>query len=740
MLRSAKASVFSTRGSALILSAAVLLTPHVPAFGQELPRVLLDTTYAPPPVPPGRLISVPDGGDFQAALDSAQPGDIIELQAGSTFTGSFVLPAKAGTGWIYIRSSAHQGLPAPGTRVSPSQSGLMPKVVTATTEPAIRTTFRADLSVASHHYRFVGVEVTTSSSTLSNLIWLEYAVGGASQQNAANQAPTDIVFDRCYIHGNATGNIRRGIALNSARTAVIDSYLSDFHEVGADAQALAGWNGPGPFKVVNDYLEGSGENMIFGGADPAIPGLVPADIEVRRNHFFKPLTWKQDDPRYAGHPWSVKNIFELKNARRVLAEGNVLENNWVQSQVGIAVLFTTRNQDGNCRWCVVEDVTFQKNILRHTAGAFNVSGTDDNFPSGQAARILIRDNLLYDIGPAGFGGTCCSRIFQLLNVDSPDPGQAGGIRDLIIDHNTGRIQDLGTSAVSMGDSMATDDKHQSPVFRNNLLQRGTYGVFGSAVGEGTAALDQYAAAWTLSKNVIIGAPPSIYPPQDCSPAATCFPATDDGVGFVDSSHDDYRLCDSTIPGCTGASPYKNAGTDGKDIGADMDAVAAATAGVVSGSPGPAPFTGTPFPVPGRFEAEDFDLGGEGVAYHDAVAGNAGGLYRTGEDVDIIAAKGNASGYVVNNIETGEWLEYTVNVAAAGTYDIQLKVSSEFGTSRFHVEIDGMDVTGSVLVPDTGWWGAFQLVGTSGVSLSAGPHVLRIYSEQQYFNLDAIQIS
>src|SRR5438445_10659608 len=90
-------------------------------------------------------------------------------------------------------------------------------------------------------------------------------------------------------------------------------------------------------------------------------------------------------------------------------------------------------------------------------------------------------------------------------------------------------------------------------------------------------------------------------------------------------------------------------------------------------------------MPGRFEAEDFDKGGEGVAYHDNVPGNAGGLYRPTEDVDIVAAP-YAGGYVVNNFETGEWMEYTINVTSAGTYTIEALVSSEYpaGTSKFHL--------------------------------------------------------
>ena len=169
----------------------------------------------------------------------------------------------------------------------------MPRIDTPNREPAITT------AAAAHHYRFVGIEVTARGATRStgpysdnNVVYLE-SEGG---QTSPSQVPTDIIFDRCYIHGTPTGSVRRGIAMNGARMAVVDSYLSDFHEVGADSQAIAGWNGPGPFKIVNNYLEGAGENLMFGGADPSIPDLVPSDIEIRRNHLFKPLSWK------IGHP------------------------------------------------------------------------------------------------------------------------------------------------------------------------------------------------------------------------------------------------------------------------------------------------------------------------------------------------------------------------------------------------------------------------------------------------------
>lgn len=161
---------------------------------------------------------------------------------------------------------------------------------------------------------------------------------------------------------------------------------------------------------------------------------------------------------------------------------------------------------------------------------------------------------------------------------------------------------------------------------------------------------------------------------------------------------------------------------------------------VLAAPGSTPYSGTPITLPGVFEAENFDRGGEGVAYHDKVAGNAGGQYRTSEDVDIVVSSDPAGGgFVVDNFETGEWLAYTVLVAAAGSYDVAVRASSAFTGSALHVEIDGRDVTGPMSVPNTGSWSTFQWVGKSGVTLSAGRHVLKIVADQQYFNLNQVMV-
>ncbi|HEY0405168.1 MAG TPA: carbohydrate-binding protein [Pyrinomonadaceae bacterium] len=129
-------------------------------------------------------------------------------------------------------------------------------------------------------------------------------------------------------------------------------------------------------------------------------------------------------------------------------------------------------------------------------------------------------------------------------------------------------------------------------------------------------------------------------------------------------------------------------------------------------------------MPGLIQAEDFDNGGEGVAYHDLDAGNNGNQYRS-TDVDVRAGQSAANGFAVFNARAGEWLEYTINVAAAGFYDFNVSASSRLAGGSFHLEVDGVDVTGALTVPTTGSWQTFQQAGKNKVSLPAGAHVLRL---------------
>jgi hypothetical protein len=526
----------------LVALCAFFPSPAWSAAMPEPPRAFVDTS---PVTTTGQTITVPAGGDVQAALDAAQPGDVITLAAGATYVGNFALPNKSGTGWITIRSSAPDAsLPPSGTRITPADAPALPKLVSPNANPAIST------APGAHHLRLVALEVTVAADVTNNdgLVLL-----GTGVQTTLAEVPHDIILERVYVHGNPTVRLRRAIALNSASTAVIDSHLSDAHDPTYDTQALCGWNGPGPFKIVNNYLEASGENLMFGGGDPAISGLVPSDIEIRRNHFFKPLSWRVGDPSYGGIHWVVKNLLELKNAQRVLIDSNVLEHNWADAQSGMAVLFTVRNQDGGAPWSVVQDVTFTNNVLRHAAGGVHVLGLDDLHPSQRTSRVLVKNNLFHDIDGARWGGR--GQLFFILN----------GSADVVIEHVTG---------LQTGDLLGTQWAPSTGfVLRDNIAADNGYGVV--ADRNSLAALAAYFPDAELLDNALPGGRATDYP------AGNSFPPTLADVGFVDLAAGDYRLSD--------VSPYRLAASDGTDLGVDVAALESAVAGVVgTDSGGPAP--------------------------------------------------------------------------------------------------------------------------------------------------------
>jgi hypothetical protein len=197
---------------------------------------------------------------------------VITLAPGAVFTGNFVLRRKSGNGWIVIRSGAADSmLPAPGTRITPAYAAHLPKILSPNAAPAIATEPGAHNATGSWRWKW-GCAPTAPEGFSYGL--MSFGTGGSEQTTLA-QVPTDLVLDRSYVHGTATQNVKRCVSLDSANSAVIDSYLDDCHGRGQDTQAILGWNGPGPFKIVNNYLAGAGENVMFGGADPSIPTSSP---------------------------------------------------------------------------------------------------------------------------------------------------------------------------------------------------------------------------------------------------------------------------------------------------------------------------------------------------------------------------------------------------------------------------------------------------------------------------------
>ena len=195
------------------------------------------------------------GEDLQAVIDRAQPGDEIRLQPGAVFTGSYVLRARSGDAAITIRTDTPDSrLPSAGQRITPQHASLLPTLSPVNNAPVFRT------EPGARHWRLIGLKIQGTGT--GDLITLG-DVGSAQVSYA--QVPEDIVLDRLLILGDPARGQKRGIALNSAATTIRNCYIADIKEAGQETQAIAGWNGPGPFLIENNYLEASGISVLFGG-------------------------------------------------------------------------------------------------------------------------------------------------------------------------------------------------------------------------------------------------------------------------------------------------------------------------------------------------------------------------------------------------------------------------------------------------------------------------------------------
>ena len=476
----------------------------------ELPRVHVDTNWSEPTG--GKTWTVHSVADFTNSLEKSSPGDVIVLDAGRVYAGNFTIPAKSNPNkkWIYVNSSGYNKLPAPGTRVSPSDSVNMPKIVTPNATNVLR------FAEGSNYWRFVGVEIYSQSSyhptTNPPGVNFGYALitkycypSHTNCTTDPSTVPDHIYFDRVYVHGDATHDLQEAFLADFTSFALFDSYVSDIHAKGMDTQAFGADISPGPFKLVNNYLEAAGENVMFGGSGRGWGGFVPSDIEVRNNYLFKPLSWV---PLSLTGRMVVKNSFELKSAQRVLFDNNVIENKWAAGQVGSAVLITIRSgQSGDV--AVVKDVTVTNNVIRNVVGGFDILDKDYTCGvapyancknAGMVERIYIANNLvlLLDVTAPGGGTGTHTTLASLSPGRDVINGVVGQVHDVVIQHNT--VAPYGNQSCWKGVNFSIDATWRPPFpqsatkniwILDNVLCRQPSGDWGL---QGTTGLTQYMGA------------------------------------------------------------------------------------------------------------------------------------------------------------------------------------------------------------------------------------------------------
>ncbi len=563
----------------------------VPKFGvndgpAQLPTSCYYTALDGTPSP-GKEIRIAANSDLRAAVDSAKCGDTLLLAAGASFEIKD-LPGKKCDDQHYITirtDTPNAKLPPEGTRVSPAWAGVAslpgrPVFAQPAGGPAklmatlvVKAPSGAEIG---DHYRFIGIEwVSQPDAHIARLV--------------STEGSDHLIFDRNWLHASDGAEMNKGIGMiHGARfIAVINSYLSGFICIArtgscTDSSALGGGNGDLPIstlKIYNNFVEASGENILFGGAKSTVN---PTDIEIRRNHLFKPLLWKEGEPGYAplgaGNPPIVKNHFELKSGIRVLFEANLMENCWGGfTQTGFSIMLTPKNQSGNlCPKCAVTDVTLRYNRIRNVGGVIGIANaySANEGAAADGGRYSIHDLLVdgvHDLDWRGHG--------EFAVVSS----NAELLHDVAIDHVTAFV-----SGPLFYVGNKTGQKIPNFSVTNSLLMPGGRQPEFSSVGGGPAncahgaqrlgaegVLAACFVNYRFEKNIIIGE-------KGGWPKGTIVVSSPQAAGVRDYQNGvskDARLCHANAPGCSKTSPGASAGTDGKDIGADVDAIDAALAGV-----------------------------------------------------------------------------------------------------------------------------------------------------------------
>jgi hypothetical protein len=550
----------------------------------ELPKVCYYTALDGTPSP-GKQIRVAAQSNLAAAIDGAKCGDTLLLPAGASFE-VHELPFKKCDDQHYITvrtDTPDSKLPPEGARISPAWGGVAslpgrPPLAQPSGGPAkllaILVVRRPSGAVVGDHVRFIGIEWTTAPGTdIGRIVTADHS--------------DHVIFDRNWVHPADGAEVAHGIGIihGSHTIAVINSYISGLNCIArtgkcTDATGIGGGSGDEPIsalKIYNNFIEAAGENILFGGSAAT---QVPTDIEIRRNHLFRPMLWKEGEPGYtptaSGYPYIVKNNFELKNAMRVLFEANLLENSWGGfSQTGYSILITPKNQASECPVCRVNDVTIRFNRIRSVAGVFQIANAlaKTGAPAADGGRYSIHDIFADDLHDKDYKG---GGSFLILESVRPP------VHDIQIDHVTAFVSGVLLAILNPGAKMSNFTLTNSVFSIGDRRQPlataggGPESCASKSQAQGSEAVLQACFdPYKFDKNLIVTGRGSF-------PKGNIAVGSPEAAGIrdlKDAVSKDPRLCHAKGPGCNKVSPGAAAASDGRDLGADIDAVEAAIAGV-----------------------------------------------------------------------------------------------------------------------------------------------------------------
>jgi hypothetical protein len=454
----------------IVCSLLLILVCALPSSAQEITpdgaarlRTLIDELSRPVgPV----VVNVPaDPQALHTALKEAKPGTVLQL-TNATYVGNFAL-AVANTQDVVVRGPAllHSPSNAPALSVLPYAS----------------------------HYRIE--QISVSAASYGDLI----RCGSAEQ--TADQMPHHIAFDGVQVLGNLAYGAKRGIALNCNHATVTNSIIGEIKGMGQDTQAIAIWNAVGPFTITNNTLIAAGENLMVGGADPSIPGLIPADFLIDGNRFIKPIEWRDTT-------WTVKNLLEFKFGKRATITNNTFDGVWPPGQDGFAIVFKSTNQDNTMPWAETSEIEFAHNTLRNISGGFKIAGKPEKNEAVRASKFYIHHNHITTDATLGGTGRCL---------------QVMGVAEVRFEFNDCRT--TGTIAIYLTEVGLNPGL---TIVGNILLDR-AYGIKGDGKGEGASTLAYYAPDVVFERNLIVSSQPASYA-ADKNRVVTTLPTDTTGYG------------------------------------------------------------------------------------------------------------------------------------------------------------------------------------------------------------------
>ena len=427
---------------AIVLFTIWFGSPHAQDINhaRQLFEQALEVLKITPPQPE----SIATPGAFTAALEAAAPGAVLQLAPEFSYPDALTIRKPVTVQGV--TGSDRMDLDTP-----------MPK-------------FTGGLTLAGDDVTVRGVEVRRS--TVGDIVVLRGA---------------RVTLERSRVLGDPVKGVKRCVQTNGkGDVKVLRNYVADcfLPSPGQDSQAIGGWEMDPGLLIEDNYLEGGSETIMFGGADSSSDDKTPADIVIRGNTIGKKLAW-------FGQAIGVKNVLELKNAKRVLIEKNDFCCSWTQGQVGFGLTLTVRNQDGGAPWSTIQDVTIRNNTWRDIASAIAILGRDDiketregrDVPMGTVrrsvpmARVTISGDT-FALDPVKYGkGNINSKAIQI----------GGGPIALTIENVT------ITSASRVGSALSFPAGPIVSGFRfiNVTVPASRYGLFGDA---STVA----AANWTAT--------------------------------------------------------------------------------------------------------------------------------------------------------------------------------------------------------------------------------------------------